>query len=63
MPRRLPNAALRTREHLTGDEVERLIEAARKNRHDHRDATMVLLAFRHGLRAAEVCDTSTRNQS
>jgi len=33
-----------------------LIEAARTNRHGHRDALMVLLAFRHGLRAAEVCD-------
>ena len=30
---------------------------ARKNsRHGHRDATMVLTAYRHGLRAAEVCD-------
>jgi type 1 fimbriae regulatory protein FimB/type 1 fimbriae regulatory protein FimE len=29
-PTRLPNAALRTREHLTGAEVERLIGAARK---------------------------------
>ncbi|MFZ0150036.1 MAG: tyrosine-type recombinase/integrase [Xanthobacteraceae bacterium] len=38
------------------DEVERLIEAANSNRYGHRDALMVLLAFRHGLRAAEVCD-------
>jgi integrase len=50
------NGALRTREHLTIDEVERLIEAAKNNRHGHRDALMVLLAFRHGLRAGEVCD-------
>jgi len=55
-PRRPPNAALRTREHLTPDEVERLIEAAKTNRHGHRDALMVLLAYRHGLRAAEVVD-------
>jgi integrase len=55
-PRRSKNGALRTREHLTIDEVEQLIEAARTNRHGHRDALMVLLAFRHGLRAAEVCD-------
>ncbi len=53
---RRPNAELRTREHLTADEVERLIEAASGNRQGHRDALMVLLAFRHGLRAAEVCD-------
>jgi site-specific recombinase XerD len=38
------------------DEVERLIEAAKANRHGHRDALMVLLAYRHGLRAAEVVD-------
>jgi integrase len=55
-PRRRPNAELRTREHLTGREVERLIEAAKANRHGHRDATMVLLAYRHGLRASELCD-------
>jgi integrase len=54
--RRPKNGALRTREHLTIDEVERLIEAAKNNRHGHRDALMVLLAFRHGLRAGEVCD-------
>jgi integrase len=55
-PRRPKNGAVRTREHLTIDEVERLIEAANSNRYGHRDALMVLLAFRHGLRAAEVCD-------
>lgn len=53
---RRPNAELRTREHLTADEVERLIEAATGNRQGYRDALMMLLAFRHGLRAAEVCD-------
>jgi integrase len=55
-PQRPKNAALRTREHLTTDEVERLIDAAKKNRHGHRDALMTLLSFRHGLRAGEVCD-------
>src|SRR5215467_16000577 len=55
-PQRVPNAQLRTREHLTADEVEKLIEAAKVNRHGHRDALMVLLAYRHGLRAAEVVD-------
>jgi type 1 fimbriae regulatory protein FimB/type 1 fimbriae regulatory protein FimE len=54
--RRPRNGALRTREHLTIDEVERLIEAAKNNRYGHRDALMVLLAFRHGLRAGEICD-------
>jgi integrase len=54
--RRRKNGELRTREHLTIDEVERLIEAAKTNRYGHRDALMVLLAFRHGLRAGEVID-------
>jgi integrase len=53
-PRRAPNAELRTREHLTADEVEKLIETVRQNRHGYCDALMVLLAYRHGLRAAEV---------
>jgi integrase len=54
--RRPKNRTLRTREHLTIDEVERLIEAAKNNRYGRRDALMVLLAFRHGLLAREVCD-------
>jgi type 1 fimbriae regulatory protein FimB/type 1 fimbriae regulatory protein FimE len=56
LPVRKPNAAYRSREHLTEREVERLIEAAKDNRWGHRDATMVLLAFRHGLRASELVD-------
>jgi integrase len=56
LPVRKPNAAYRSREHLTEREIERLIEAARDNRWGHRDSTMVLLAFRHGLRAAELVD-------
>ena len=55
-PRRLRNADLRTREHLTEAEVERLMAAAKGNRWRHRDATTVLMAYRHGLRAAEVVD-------
>jgi integrase len=56
MPRRLPNAQLRSREYLTDAEVSRLMEAAKTNRYGHRDATMILVAYRHGLRAAEVVD-------
>jgi integrase len=56
MPRRIKNAELRTREHLTEKEVERLMKAASDNRYGHRDATMILVAFRHGLRAKELCD-------
>jgi len=55
-PKRPPNGALRTREHLTEAEVERLMNAARKNRWGHRDATMVLVAYRHGLRVSELVD-------
>jgi integrase len=55
-PGRRPNAQLRTREHLTEAEIARLIEAAKRNRHGHRDAAMVLVAYRHGLRAGELVD-------
>jgi site-specific recombinase XerD len=51
---RLPNAEYRTREYLTEHEIERLMKAAGANRHGHRDATMILLAYRHGLRASEL---------
>jgi type 1 fimbriae regulatory protein FimE len=56
VPRRPKNADVRPREFLTADEVERLIAAAKKDtrRHTHRDATMILLAYRHGLRASEL---------
>ncbi len=54
-PLRRPNAELRPREHLTEREVEKLIAAAKGNRWGQRDATMILIAFRHGLRASELC--------
>ena len=55
MPRRLPNAAYRTREYLTPDEVARIVKAARElGRHQHRDATLILIAYRHGLRVSEL---------
>ena len=56
-PRRLANAARRPREYLTAEEVERLMAAARSRpgRYGQRDATMILLAFRHGLRVSELC--------
>ena len=55
-PKRLPNRDLRTRGYLTEAEVEKLVAAAKGNRWGHRDATMVLLAYRHGLRVAELVD-------
>ena len=56
LPRRKPNSVYRTREHLTGAEVDRLIDAAKANRWGHRDATMILVAYRHALRASELTD-------
>lgn len=55
-PVRLPNSEYRTREYLTEREVAKLIEAAKGNRWGQRDATMILLAFRHGLRVSELVD-------
>ena len=55
-PKRRRNGELRTREYLTEAEVEKLMNAAKRNRHGHRDATMVLVAYRHGLRVAELVD-------
>jgi type 1 fimbriae regulatory protein FimB/type 1 fimbriae regulatory protein FimE len=56
-PRRVANRDRRSREHLTPAEVERLIAAAGKiGRHGARDATLILLAYRHGLRVSELID-------
>ena len=54
-PRRVANLERRSREHLTPAEVERLIVAAGKiGRHGVRDGTLILLAYRHGLRVGEL---------
>src|SRR5215208_7379680 len=44
----------RPREYLTEREIDKLIEAAKRNRWGHRDATAILIAYRHGLRASEL---------
>jgi site-specific recombinase XerD len=56
-PKRARNRDVRPREYLTPKEVERLIAAAKKRgrRYGLRDATMILVAFRHGLRVSELC--------
>jgi len=56
VPSRPPNADLRPREYLTPAEIEKLIKAARGGRYGHRDATLILIAYRHGLRAIEIAD-------
>ncbi len=54
-PKRVPNKTLRDREHLTPNEVELVIDTAKKQgRYGHRDASMILLAYRHGLRISEL---------
>jgi len=55
-PNTVNSTVARTREYLTGAEVEKLMAKARSSRWGHRDATMILIAYRHGLRACEVCD-------
>ena len=53
-PQKQPYHGIRSREHLTPDEVEELLQAARKTgRHPHRDATLILIMYRHGLRVSE----------
>ena len=54
-PRKRPNTYWRSREYLTAAEVESLMSMAKRlGRHGHRDATMIQLAYRHGLRVAEL---------
>src|SRR5271155_661291 len=43
------------RKHLTGREVERLIEATKGSRNEARDRCLLFLMFRHGLRVSEAC--------
>jgi hypothetical protein len=54
VPVRPANAELRTREYLTAKEVEKLTKATKdgRGRHADRDATLILIAFRHGLAAS-----------
>jgi integrase len=47
---RRPNAAYRVREHLTEDEMARLLAALKRKRHGQRDWLIGLLIYRHGLR-------------
>ena len=55
-PRRVRNGERRPREYLTAKEVQQLMETARDRggRYGHRDATLILLSYRHGLRAGEL---------
>jgi integrase len=44
----------RLRTYLTREEVASLLRAAKKSRHGARKHAMILLAYRHGLRASEL---------
>jgi type 1 fimbriae regulatory protein FimB/type 1 fimbriae regulatory protein FimE len=54
-PARQTNASRRKREYLTPDEVDKLLQASGKlGRHGARDRTLILIAYRHGLRVGEL---------
>ena len=50
------NGAYRVREHLTEAEMDKLLDALKRNRHGHRDWLIGLMIYRHGLRVSEACD-------
>jgi len=52
-PKKPRNIDIRPREYLTTHEVDQLIKAAKQGRYGHRDATLILLMYRHGLRVSE----------
>jgi integrase len=57
VPGRPKNKDVRSREYVTLDEVEALMKAAgNMGRHQHRDRTLILIMFRHGLRVSEATD-------
>lgn len=54
-PLKVPNHQKRIREHLLPQEVEAMLKAARNvGRHGDRDAALILIAYRHGLRVSEL---------
>ena len=55
-PGRVPNAEMRSREYLTPAEIEKLIKAAKEGRWGLRDACLIIVAYRHGLRAVEAAN-------
>jgi type 1 fimbriae regulatory protein FimE len=55
VPLRLANAVYRSREYLIDAEVAALMKtAAHVGRHGMRDAALILIAYRHGLRVSEL---------
>ena len=53
-PKRRKNAEVRSREYLTGEEIEAMLKAAKASgRYGQRDRALVTIMFRHGLRVSE----------
>jgi integrase len=53
---RKANNNYRKREHLTQEELKRLLTALKTNRHGHRDHMLGLVCYLHGLRVSELID-------
>jgi integrase len=61
-PNTVNSSVARTREYLTKG-VEKLMEAARKSSRYGHDATMIMIVYRHRLRASEVRDLQRHRRS
>ncbi len=53
----------RTREHLTPEETQKLLDASKATRNPERDYCLLLLMFRHGLRVTEICSLVIRERT
>jgi site-specific recombinase XerD len=53
---RQKNTVYRVHEHLTEDQMDKLLAVLKRNRHGHRDWLIGLMIYRHGLRVSEACD-------
>ena len=57
VPNRKRNDELRAgRKHLTPQEVDRVIKAAKQGRHGARDALMIRMGYLHGFRVSELVE-------
>lgn len=61
MPQKRKNRAGKTRDYVLPEEVDRLLKATiDQGAHGHRNYTMILLCFRHGLKLGELVDLQWR---
>lgn len=54
-PRKLPHKGRRSRKFLREPEVHQLIYTAQRWPNGHRNATLIYMMYRHGLRVSEAC--------